>query len=123
MSPNSSTFFSSELMVVRNMVLLMRRLPDGVITLLRATDSTTWSGVKLWLRNLSGSTLITTDRELAPKGGGADKPGTVANIGRIRVAARSYISFKLLSGLLKTNCPTGSDEASNRITCGGKAPG
>src|SRR5450631_371879 len=80
-SANSLTFSSSEFRVVTNMMLSTRRLPAGVIALFFATASTTWSGEILYRRNFSGSTLTTTDLELAPKGGGAERPATVANMG------------------------------------------
>src|SRR6185312_4827060 len=53
----------------------------------------------------------------------ADNPGIVANKGRMRVDARSLISSSLRPALLNTREPTGSDDASKRMTCGGKAPG
>ena len=73
--------------------------------------------------NLAGSTFITTVLALEPKAGAADKPGTVANNGRTRVSAKSNISSRDFVGLLNTNSPTGNEEASKRITVGGKEPG
>src|ERR1700760_4491363 len=105
------------------MVLSRRKLPEGDMTLNFDNASTTSSGVKLKLRILFGSTLSIIERTFEPNGGGADKPGIVANIGRMRVAAKSYTSFRGLVGLANTSSPTGSDEASKRITCGGRAPG
>src|SRR3569833_2019795 len=63
------------------------------------------------------------DLELEPKGGGADKPGTVANNGLIMWAARSYISFRLRPLAESTSSPTGREDTSKRISCGGNAPG
>src|SRR5215475_9671239 len=85
-SANSLTFSSREFTVVTNMMLSIRRFPAGVIALFFATASTTWSGEILYRRNFSGSTFTTTDLELAPNGGGADKPDTVANMGRTLVS-------------------------------------
>src|ERR1700754_315609 len=123
MSSKCCTLASRELIEVTYMVLPTRRLPDGVTALFFVIASTTWSADKLYIRSFAGSTLIRTDRALDPNGGGADKPGTVANSGRIRVMARSKISFSDLVGLLNTSSPTGREEASKRITCGGSAPG
>src|SRR5437868_2731433 len=89
MLPKFVAFFTSVFMVVKNMVLPTRRLPDGDITLNFAKASTTSSGVRLKLLSLSGSTLNTMVRALEPNGGGAERPGIVENIGLIRVAARS----------------------------------
>src|SRR5579863_955324 len=118
-----STFDSSELMEVTYMILPIRRLPDGVMALFFDIACTTSSADKLNWRSFSGFTLISTDRALEPNGGGAESPGTVANRGRIRVMARSNISFRDLVLLLKTSSPTGKEEASKRTTCGGRAPG
>ena len=104
-------------------VLPIRMLPDGAVTLLCAIDATTSSGVRLKLRSLFGSIFTTTVLTLEPIGGGAERPGIVENNGLMRVAARSLISSSLRPGLLNTSSPTGSDEASNLITCGGNAPG
>src|ERR1700744_1560562 len=76
-----SAFLISELMVVRYMVLSSRKLPDGDITLNFDNASTTSSGVRLKLLSLFGSTLKMIERALEPKGGGAERPGIVANIG------------------------------------------
>src|ERR1700744_4181532 len=122
-SSKCRTLDSSELTEVIYMVLSTRRLPEGVMVLFLAMASTTSSAERLNIRSFSGLTLISTDRALDPKGGGAVKPGTWANKGLIRVMARSKISFRLVLLLLKTSSPTGREEASKRITCGGKAPG
>src|SRR5664279_4633806 len=122
-SANSLTLSSSEFTDVRYIMLSILRFPDGVIALFFATASTTSSGEILNRLSFSGSTLITTDLEFAPKGGGADNPLTEENIGLTLVATRSYISLSDFDLLLKTNCPTGSEDASKRITCGGNAPG
>src|ERR1051326_8301522 len=78
----SCTSFSNVFTVVTNMVLLMRRYPEGDITFDLAMALTTSSGVSWKLRSLSGSTFTTTDRELAPKGGGDESPCTVENMER-----------------------------------------
>src|SRR5476651_2533971 len=92
--PKFSEFLTRVFIVVKYMVLLILRLPDGDITLYFARASTTSSGVRLKLRSLFGSMLNTMVRAFEPKGGGADRPGIVENIGRMRVAARSYMSFR-----------------------------
>src|SRR5476651_612557 len=123
MFPKFSEFLIRVFIVVKNMVLPTLRLPEGDMTLYFASASTTSSGVRSKLLNLSGSRLKTIVRAFEPNGGGADRPGMVENIGRIRVAAKSYISFRSSVLLSKTSSPTGSDEASYRTTCGGSAPG
>src|SRR6185437_4461835 len=110
-------------MEVTYIMLSTRRLPEGVMALFLATAFVTSSADKLYIRSFSGLTLMSTDLALEPKGGGAESPGTVANIGRTRVRARSKISLSGLVLLLNTNSPTGRDEASKRTTCGGRAPG
>src|ERR1700722_3321815 len=122
-SPKCCTFDSRELTLVIYIMLSTRRLPEGVMVLLRTTACVTSSGEILNIRSFSGLTLISTDRALDPKGGGAVSPGTLANNGRMRVMAISKMSFRLTVLLLNTSSPTGSEEASKRITCGGKAPG
>src|ERR1700748_2186099 len=92
-SSKCRTFGSRELMEVTYMMLSTRRLPDGVIALFCEIAWTTSSADRLYMRSFSGLTLITTDRTLEPKGGGAESPGTVANRGRTRVSARSNISL------------------------------
>src|SRR5262249_5818384 len=89
MSSKCCTFSSSEFTVVTYIVLSMRIFPEGVIALFFAIASTTWSGERLKRLNFSGSVFTITDLELEPKGGGADNPDIVANIGRIRLAASS----------------------------------
>src|SRR5580704_4246002 len=122
-SPKCSTLDSSELTLVIYMVLSTRRFPDGLMALFLTMAWTTSSADRLNIRNFSGLTLSRTDRALSPKGGGAVRPCTWANKGLIRVIARSKISFSVVFLLVKTSSPTGREEASNRITCGGKAPG
>src|SRR5579872_5078735 len=100
MSSKCSTFPSRELMDVTYMMLSTRRLPEGVIALFLAIAATTSSADKLYIRNFSGLTLISTDLALEPKGGGAWSPGTVANRGRTLVRARSKISLSDLVLLL-----------------------
>src|SRR5437879_8497721 len=93
--PKLSGLLISEFIVVRYIVLSSRRLPDGDITLNFDNASTTSSGVRLKLRNLLGSTLKMIDLAFEPNGGGAERPGIVANIGHIRVAAICKKSLKL----------------------------
>ena len=50
----------------------------------------------------AGSTVTTTVRWLPPKGGGAETPGRLANIGRTRNRARSWIS-PMTAGLAGKN--------------------
>ena len=64
-----------------------------------------------------------TVRWLPPNGGGAETPGSVANIGRTRKSARSCISPTLRVSLEKTSCPTGTLPASKRTTNGETVPG
>src|SRR5579859_7300622 len=123
MSSKCCTLVSRELMEVTYIVLSIRRLPEGVMALFFEIASTTSSAERLYMRNFSGLTLISTDRALEPNGGGACNPGTVANKGRTLVIARSNISFNDLVLLLNTNSPTGNELASKRTTCGGNAPG
>src|SRR5664279_3726336 len=122
-SSNFSTVDSSELMVVINIVESTRRFPAGEMELFFINASTTSSAERLYAFNFSGVTLITTVLALEPNGGAEDIPGTVANKGRTRVSAKSKISLSELVLLLNTNSPTGKEEASKRITCGGRAPG
>ena len=63
-------------------------------------------------------------RIFPPDGGGADTPGSVANIGLTLKSAASCRSFRpsLGSSLEKTSVPTGTLPASNRITNGGTVP-
>ena len=97
----------------------MRMFPAGATRLFSASASTISSGVQLRPRINSGSTFMTIVRAFPPNGWGEDTPGMDENRGLILVAAKSCISFKLRLSLLKTNCPTGSEEASNRTTIGG----
>src|ERR1700722_1485650 len=123
MSPKCWTFDSREFTLVIYMTLSTRRLPDGVMVLLRTMACVTSSGDRLNILSFSGLTLMRTDRALDPNGGGAVRPGTLANKGLIRVIATSKMSFRLTVLLLNTSSPTGREDASKRITCGGKAPG
>src|SRR5215208_5593972 len=101
----------------------VRRLPPGRIALPDATARATSSGDIRISRSRSGSTRMTTVRWLAPDGGGADTPGMVANAGRTRLRARSWISPTLRVSLENTSCPTGTVPASKRTTNGATVPG
>src|SRR5438477_611957 len=86
-------------MRVRSGVLIV---PAGVTTLPVLTARITSWGDMPYARRRFGSTLITMVRWLPPKGGGADTPGRVANCGRTRFRARSWISPRLRVGLANT---------------------
>ena len=73
--------------------------------------------------NRRGSTDTTTVRALPPNGGGADTPGRLENIGRMRNSARSCISAIDRVSLESTRYPTGTLPVSNRITNGDTVPG
>ncbi len=66
---------------------------------------------------------MTMLRWLAPKGGGADTPGRVANRGRTRLRARSWTSPTPRVSLVNTRLPTGTLPASKRMMKGGTVPG
>src|SRR5262249_19783222 len=66
----------------------------------------------------SGSTRITMVRWFPPKGGGAETPGRLANMGRTAKRALSWIAAMLLL-LSKTRQPTGRLPASKRMMKGG----
>ncbi len=57
------------------MMLSTRRLPEGVIALFLAMACTTSSADKLYIRNFSGLTLISTDLRIGAKGRRRRKPG------------------------------------------------
>jgi hypothetical protein len=61
-------------------------------------------------------------RWLEPNGGGAETPGSVANIGRTRNSAASCNSEIERVLLEKTRLPTGTLPASNLTTNGGTVP-
>jgi len=77
-------------------------LPDGMMTLPLLTARTTSSGAMPYERRRSGSTRMTTVRWLPPNGGGDVRPSSVANCGRTRFNARSWISPRLRLSLAKT---------------------
>src|SRR6185312_15261546 len=122
-SSNCLTDCSSVLTRVIYMVLSIATSPEGEVALFLTIAWTTSSAERLNIRSFSGLTLISTVRALEPNGGGAVKPGTCANNGLTRVIAASKISFSGTVLLLNTSSPTGKEEASNRITWGGRAPG
>ena len=62
-------------------------------------------------------------RGLPPKGGGAETPGRLANIGRTLNRAWSWISPMPRVLLESTRYPTGTLPVSKRITKGGTVPG
>ena len=101
----------------------MLTVPAGVMTLPVLTARMTSCGERLYARSRVGSTLMTMVRWLPPKGGGADTPGKVANWGRTRLSARSWISPRLRVWLENTRYPTGTLPASNRMTNGDTVPG
>ena len=101
----------------------MLRLPDGTMTLPVLTARITSSGAMPYDRSRSGSTRITIVRWLPPNGGGEVSPGKVANWGRTRFSARSWISPRLRLSLLNTRYPTGTVPASNRMMNGPTVPG
>src|ERR1700722_17198380 len=110
MSPKCWTFDSREFSLVIYMTLSTRKLPNGVMVLLRTMACVTLAGERLNLLIFPGLTLMRTDRALDPNGGGAVRPGTLANKGLIRVMATSKMSLRLTVLLLNTNSPTGSDD-------------
>jgi hypothetical protein len=69
----------------------MRTFPEGLIVFPLPIAATTSSGLMLYDRSLSGSTLITIVRGLPPNGGGADTPGSDAKRG---VTIKSAASCK-----------------------------
>ena len=86
-------------------------------------DSTICSGVNWCVRSLLGSMLISIVLGLPPNGGAVVNPGILIKNGRAVKLAISCSSLFVFELLLKTNCPTGCEEASNRIINGGGAPG
>src|SRR5262245_7872023 len=81
---------------------LMVTLPDGVSLFPEAIAATTSSGDRWQALRRSGSARMTMVRWLPPNGGGAETPGRLANIGRTRFRARSWISPMLLVSLRNT---------------------
>ena len=98
-------------------------LPDGLIRFARVMAPTISSGLMLYERRRSGSTLTRIVRALPPNGGGADTPGSVANSGRTRFSAASCICATVAVSLVKTRLPTGTLPASKRVMNGGTVPG
>ena len=117
---NSATFSSIVFVGVMYIRFPIRMLPAGATVLFSAKAFTISSGEIFLPFIKSGFTFISIVLAFPPKGGGEETPGIAANNGRILVEAKSCISFKLLVSLLNTICPTGSDDASNLTTIGGK---
>src|SRR3954469_25931623 len=101
----------------------MRTFPEGAVWLLSRMACTTWSGVRLWDLSKRGSTLMTMDLVLPPKGAGEINPGMEENEDRMYTFAISANSLLLRVGLLRTICPTGRVDASKRMIKGGCVPG
>lgn len=88
-SPKSRMVGMTELTELIRVKSPIRTLPAGEIRFPLFTAWTTSSGDMWYARIRSGSTWTTTVRAFSPKGGGADTPGSVANIGRTRNRAKS----------------------------------
>src|SRR5437588_6277116 len=88
MIPNSFTSRTTEFTGTIGNLSPTATLPDGLIELPRTRAVTTSSGDIEYDCNRRGSTVTTTVRALPPNGGGADTPGRLENIGRIRNSAR-----------------------------------
>ena len=116
-------FFTTELSGTIGYFPPTDMLPEGLMRLAAVTAATTSSGDMLYARKRSGFRLMTIARALPPKGGGAETPGSVANIGRTRFRAMSWSSPTVRVWLVKTRSPTGTLPASKRITKGGTVPG
>src|SRR5688572_21454711 len=97
--------------------------PDGATALPAFTASATCQSVMPCLVTASGFTFTTMVRWLPPNGGGADTPGSAANIGRTLNSAWSCTSATLLVWLVSTRNPTGTLPVSKRVTNGGTVPG
>src|SRR5687767_7761609 len=67
-------------------------LPEGLIELPLTSALITSSGDMPYDCSRWGSTVTTIVRALPPNGGGAETPGSLENIGRMRNSARSWIS-------------------------------
>ena len=79
---NSRTSLTSELMGAIGIAPPIRTVPEGLMTLPAESALTTSSGAIRYDRRRSGSSRTTTVRALPPNGGGAETPGSAANIGR-----------------------------------------
>jgi hypothetical protein len=80
----------------------MRTFPEGLMRLPLPRALTTSSADRLCDKSARGSTLTTRVRWLPPKGGGAETPGRLANMGRTLNRAWSWMSPMLRVGLDST---------------------
>ena len=122
MRVSSLTSLTTELMRTTGISEPIQALPDGLMRLPLLNAATTSSGAIFNDMSRLGSTRTTTVRALPPNGGGAETPGRLANMGRTRNRARSWISLMLRVSLESTRNPTGTLPASKRITKGGTVP-